>query len=88
MALKKEIQLENGIIINYHRIITLQLVTNKSVDMIVASYVDEENRDKDFLDNKIIQTKVYTDTYQENYNIEKAYEYLKTLPEFKDAIDV
>lgn len=88
MALKKEIQLENGIIINYHRIITLQLVTNKSVDMIVASYVDEENRDKDFLDNKIIQTKVYTDAYQENYNIEKAYEYLKTLPEFKDAIDV
>lgn len=88
MALKKEIQLENGIVLSYHRIITLQLVTNKSIDMIVASYVDEENRDKDFLDNKIIQTKVYTDAYQENYNIEKAYEYLKTLPEFKDAIDV
>jgi hypothetical protein len=88
MALQKEIELENGIIIDYHRIITLQMVTNKSIDMIVGSYVNKENRNKDFLDNKIIQTKVYTTEYEEDYNIEKAYEYLKTLPEFENAIDV
>lgn len=89
MALKKDIKLENGVVLSYHRIITLQLVTNKYINIIVGSYVSEESRKEDFLDDKLIETDVVTiDKYIENFNIEKAYEILKTTKKYKDAVDV
>jgi hypothetical protein len=89
MALKKEIILDNGIILNYHRIITLQLVTNKYINITTLSYINEETRNEDVLDDKVIITNVYTiENYEEDYNIKRAYEYLKTLPEFENSEDV
>lgn len=89
MALKKEIILDNGIILDYHRIITLQLVTNKYINITTLSYINEETRNEDVLDDKVIITNVYTiENYEEDYNIKRAYEYLKTLPEFENSEDV
>ena len=47
MALKKEIELENGIILNYHRITSLNKVTNIMNRIEVNSYISESQRDKE-----------------------------------------
>lgn len=47
MALKKEIELENGIILNYHRITSLNKITNISNIIEVNSYISESQREKE-----------------------------------------
>lgn len=47
MALKKEIELENGVVLNYHRIVSLNKITNISNVIEVASYTNEKQRDKE-----------------------------------------
>ena len=47
MALKKEIKLENGIILNYHRITSLNKLTNIMNTIEVNSYISESQRDKE-----------------------------------------
>lgn len=47
MALSKEIILENGITLNYHRIVSLNVITNINNIIEVASYVNESQREKE-----------------------------------------
>ena len=98
MALKKEIELENGIILNYHRIVSINKITNDCNIIEVASYTSENQRDKEkeyyrsTEENKqmnvFIETEYIRKDYSESEKIEECYEYLKTLDKFKDAKDV
>lgn len=45
MALYKEIELDNGIIVNYHRIVSLNKITNQQNIIEVASYINEGKRE-------------------------------------------
>lgn len=56
MALKKEIELDNGIITNYHRIVSLNKITNQSNMIEVANYTSKEQREKE-KEYQIIQRK-------------------------------
>lgn len=47
MALQKQIELENGIVLNYHRIVSLNKITNMSNMIEVNSYINEEQRAKE-----------------------------------------
>ena len=47
MALKNEIELENGIILNYHRIVSINKITNNSIIIEVASYINERKRQEE-----------------------------------------
>lgn len=47
MALKKIIELENGVVLNYHRIVSLNKITNISNVIEVASYTNEKQRKKE-----------------------------------------
>lgn len=47
MALQKEIELENGIVLNYHRITSLNKITNIVNTIEVSSYTNETQRDKE-----------------------------------------
>ncbi len=47
MALKKEIELENGIVTNYHRVVSVNNITNISSTIEVASYINEKQREKE-----------------------------------------
>ena len=49
MALQKEIELENGIIVNYHRIVSLNKITNVGNIIEIASYVSKKKRDEEAL---------------------------------------
>lgn len=47
MALQKEIELENGIVLNYHRITNLSKITNISNLIEVSSYTNKNQRIKE-----------------------------------------
>lgn len=47
MALKKEIELENGIVLNYHRIASFNKITNVANNVEISSYTNEKQRAKE-----------------------------------------
>lgn len=95
MALLKEISLENGIIINYHRINTVLIHTNNQIIIEVSSYVNQEQREKEksAIENKeemniFIETEYFDIKYDEEFSVIKAYDYLKTLDKYKNTKDI
>lgn len=101
MALKKEIELENGIVLNYHRITSINKVTNNVTIIEVSSYISERQRQKEqetieegqktteaISMDVFIETTYINKEYVENETIKDLYEYLKTTEKFKDAEDV
>ena len=98
MALEKEIELENGITVTYHRIVSLNKITNNTNTIEVASYTSEDKRQEeiDYYNsteenkemNVFIDTTYINKEYSETETIEDAYAYLKTLDKFKDAEDI
>lgn len=98
MALKKQVELYNGIITNYHRIVSINKITNNCNIIEVASYISEQQREKEkeyynsTNENKsmnvFIETSFVQKEYSENETIEECYKYLKTLEQFKEARDV
>ena len=94
MALSKAITLENGITVNYHRVVSINNITNQSSIIEVASYTSEEKRLEEkskLLNNEpmnvYIRSKYYLKSYNKNLNVDSAYEYIKTVDEFTGAID-
>ncbi len=103
MALKKQIELDNGVITTYHRIVSINKVTNQNTIIEVASYTSEDkrNEEKEYYNkaknneitdndgiNVFIETNYISKEYSENDTIEDCYEYLKTIEKFKDAINI
>lgn len=95
MALQKDVKMENGLILSYHRINTVTIHTNNQIVIELTSYLNQEEREKEKeAMSKQEPFNVYTETtmyplpYDKEFSIVKAYEYLKTLDEFKDSIDV
>ena len=91
MALKKDILQNDGVTTNYHRILFLTATTNRQNSIAVLSYVGSEARDGE-RDGSIAQPYrkcvTYETDYDPNMTISKAYDYLKTLPQFVGAVDV
>ena len=98
MALQKSIELENGIVLNYHRIVSINKITNNSTIVEVASYISKDERQKEIEyyeskdENKsmnvFINTTYMNVEYDENKNIQDLYNYLKSTEMFKDAEDI
>lgn len=94
MAIIKEIELESGVITNYHRVVSVNNVTNHSNIIEIGSYTSKSKREqeKEALINKsyvnvFIETKYIEKEYQETFTVVDAYNYLKTLPEFSGCTD-
>ena len=101
MGLKKEIELDSGIVLNYHRIAGINKLTNNTTIIEVASYINETQRQKEqdillesqekgeaFPMNVLIETTYMNKEYIEDETIKDIYQYLKTTEKFKDAEDV
>lgn len=91
MALFKRIEQSDGVVTDYHRILFLQTTVNQQNSIAVLSYTNSDIREgekKNSLSHPYMQSKTYETNYDPDMTIEDAYEFLKTLPEFKDAIDV
>lgn len=95
MALKKEIELDNGIVLNYHRIVSVNKVTNNSTVIEVGSYTNSKKRAEENTAiqngqpmNVFIETTYINKEYDEDETIKDFYNYLKTIDKFKDAEDI
>lgn len=94
MALIKEIELENGVKVNYHRIVSVNSITNQKTLIEVASYTSKSKREEEkeaiknstemnvFIDGKYIST-----DFDKELNVDSAYVYLKTLDLFNNSVD-
>lgn len=94
MALKKEIILKSGIPVNYHRVVSVNNITNHASIIEIASYVSEDKRkeEQEALANKtamdvFMSTEYINVDYTKSLNVDTAYEYLKTLDKFAGAVD-
>ena len=94
MAIYKEMELDNGVTVRYHRIVSINKITNVQNTIEVASYTKEQKRQEEIEAiqnvtdmNIFINTDFITTEYNENLTIEEAYEYLKNLDKFKNAED-
>lgn len=89
MALFKPIKQENGIVTNYHRIMFVESWANSHISIAVLSYIDKDMRDEETENSEIYKiSKTYETNYVENMTVDKAYEYLKSLPEFEGSEDI
>lgn len=98
MALQKEITLDNGITLKYHRIVSINKITNNTTIIEVASYINKSERQKeiDYYNsteeeksmNVFIETNYIEKEYNETDTIEDLYSYLKSTEQYKDATDV
>ena len=79
MALFKELSLANGVTVRYHRIVSLNCITNVCNLIEVASYTGQ---------NVFIDTTVYAASYKQDMTITDAYAFLKALPVFSEAEDI
>lgn len=94
MGLLKDKELENGVIVKYHRIVSINNIINNQSIIEVASYTSEEKREEEKLAiengedmNVYIDTNYYIKEYEEETSIKKMYDYLKTIEEFSDSIN-
>lgn len=95
MALSKNIELNNGITVNYHRVVSVNNITNQTSIIEIASYTCKEKRDEEKLKltnkepmNIFINTEYMNINYNKNLNVDNAYNYLKTLEKFSNSTDV
>lgn len=97
MAILCSIREPNGIVTNYHRIALISIDVNSQNTIVVESYIDEEGRqvEKDYakgVTDELVPP--YTDAkyinldYDGRMTIEKAYEYIKSLPQFIGSTDI
>lgn len=89
MALQKEIVLENGITVNYHRIVSVNNITNHATIIEIGSYTNAEKREeeKEKLTNNepmdiFINTEYLNIDYDKDMNVNNAYNYLKILDKY------
>lgn len=73
MALQKQIELENGVILNYHRITSLNKITNISNNIEISSYTNENQRlkEKAYQELQIKQINGEELTEEEKVQLEK-----------------
>ena len=94
MGLYKEIEKQNGVITNYHRIVSMNIITNIQNLIEVASYTSKAKREEEAIaiqegneHNVYIDTLYIAAPYEQNMTIESAYGWLKKQEMFKDAVD-
>ena len=94
MALLKSIELDSGIVLNYHRIVTITKITNHSIVLEIAGYTSKAKREQEVQQFKNgEEITVYVDTsfmsvdYDEKTTIKDLYTYLKTTEKYSGAED-
>ena len=98
MALKKVIIQENGIPLEYHRIYSIENILNKNTKIIIYSYLNESEREKELeleeegslVQSLIIYKVASTENlkYDDELTAKNAYNYLKLTEKYKDAEDI
>lgn len=89
MALFKKINQPDGVETSYHRILFVQSMVNSHTSIAVLSYIDQVGSITDGAESHSYKVSAtYETDYDENMTVKKAYDYLKTIPEFEGATDI
>lgn len=91
MAIGKNIKIENGLTLTYHRVYSVVNNINSSIDVCVMSYVNQNDRTMEKENSETVYSSltVYnTNRTADVYTASDAYDFLKSLPEFEGAIDI
>lgn len=97
MGLSLQYTLPNGVVLNYHRIVSLITMVGNQTTIEVAGYTSQEKREEELAmlaDPENNPCDVFIDTrfiaidYDPDMSVNKAYAYIKALPEYSDAEDV
>jgi hypothetical protein len=95
MALYKEIELKSGVVVSYHRIVSINKITNHSTILEVASYISQSKREEEIQQlatgeelSVFLNTEYMSVTYDETANITDWYEYLKTTDKYSGATNI
>ena len=90
MAILKELKLENGITVNYHRIASINRITNIQKVTEVASYISQEERqrEKDGAENVFIHTEFINSDYDDAGLIKEEYERIQKIEPFKNGKEI
>ena len=94
MAIIKNIELENGVTVSYHRVVSVNNVTNISSIIEVASYTDKSKREEEkqaIISGNPMNVFIYSEyisvSYDPTLNVNSAYEYLKATEKYSNGID-
>lgn len=94
MAIIKNITLDNGVIVDYHRVVSVNNVTNISSIIEVASYTGKSKREEEKQAimnakpmNVFIHSNYLSVPYNPELNVNSAYEYLKSTEEYANGTD-
>lgn len=91
MALLKDIEMKNGMILNYHRIIGINNIINGKTYITVGSYVSDKQREKEKevkhpLNNEVfINYTIFDIDYNDKLTPNEAYDYLKMTNMFLES---
>lgn len=96
MAIIKNITADNGIPLSYHRIALVTIDVNNQCTFLVHSYVDVNARQQELdyragiaevLNPPYVHAEYYNLDYDPDFSVNRAYQWLKTLPQFEGALD-
>ncbi len=94
MALKKEIVLKNGVTVSYHRIAEIQNIVNGKTRLVIYSYINQEQRNREKNHEIKYSDDIYKITdyvlidYNDKFTIKDSYEYLKTVEKYQGSKDI
>ena len=96
MALSKKIELDNGVVVNYHRVVSVDKITNVQNMIELASYTSQVKRNEEIeaiVDsvemNIYIHTQFFNADYDPGMTIRRAYDWIKTnVSDFADSEDI
>lgn len=102
MAIKKKITEQNGVVTEYHCIAMVKIDTNLQNTILVHSYLSEDGRqvekdyaaglysntDRGLIKFPYVDAKYLNCEYDGEMTITKAYEWLKSQPEYEGSEDV
>lgn len=77
MALSKEVEHQNGVVFKYHRIVSLNIITNHANVIEVCSYTSEEKRREEEKYDPYTSTAYFEAPYDQEMTIATAYEWVK-----------
>lgn len=94
MALNKTIILENGVPMTYHRIAEIKNIVNVGTVLIINSYVNKEQREREknyeikYSDDIYKVIDYVSINYNDKFDIVSAYDYLKATDKYKNAENI
>lgn len=94
MAIIKALELDNGITVSYHRISIIRSIVNNHINIEVLSYINKSKREKEkkeIMDKATRTAYTYTQffilDFDPNFTLTDAYNYIKSLDQFKGGED-